>query len=384
MKRVAVGFVGMLFLLASALGFASVFAASPQIAHANTPEEPGSLQEMWDQVGVRAHCWDSRDGQSDMQHATNNMHAYYNTTGFLAFSFRNMASEDRISDIDIDVVRLGAPATDNWVGDNDLSIESGWFPDERDRDFAFRWNYRAPTVAHRAVGVFRITIFIEQDEVDHDPLASANCEPEEHEHDEDCDYGVGCEKEWDFSCAICEHRFDLPDDCECNMCGGLRVYTFDVICRSSAAEFGASIRFGNNVYTESERFAARTNFEVRARSLEDTLYWNSAAATYIVHEDCEVLKVDESGLFMVLNAPTPGEHTLKFTVIFDFVHVSDTGVVTIERGKEVDIELKVTFFNRPRPVQWWEILIGVAVVGALGGTAWLINKLSKNIELQQK
>lgn len=421
------GFVCVLFLLANVLGLAGVFGmrgVSPQTVQAGTPEAPGALQEMWDKVGVRAHCWDSRDGQSHHQHASNNMAALYNTTGFLAFSFRNQTWEDRISDIDIEVVRLGAPATENWVGDDDLEIESHWFSDELERDFAFRWNYRAPTNQHRAVGIYRITIFVEQDEVDHEvsPSCIHTCRMPCEEDPCDCDWhcdDVNCEHTWHCKpdcemedkilCRICEHRYELAnyctceececdeheececddcecerEECECDICGGSWAFAFNVICSSTGPEFGVTLRHGSDTNNETARFATRTDFTVSARARDHTFYWHHAEATYIVPEDCEFLTASENGKSMKLNMPTSGKHTLKFTVVFDFVEVDNAGNVTIVRGKEVPVELEIEFFNNPRPPQWWEVLIGIAVLAALGGTVWFINRLSKNVEYQQK
>ena len=156
-------------------------------------------------------------------------------------------------------------------------------------------------------------------------------------------------------------------------------FSYTVICKSAPEpKFGASIRDGNrHPHTETSRFATRTNFELRARATNESFHWNGAEATYTT--DCEFLTEGEGGKYLILRSSKSGRQTVTFTVTFDFVEVSETGVPTTVSRSE-DVSLQITFFNRPRQPTIWDVLIGVGVLGALAGAAYLMTKLSKNVE----
>ena len=318
--------------------------------------------------------------------------AYYNTTGYLTFEITSDRAEERITEVSVVIVRLGADGDENWSGDEDLPISWAEILDD-DGNSVFVWDYRATTGA-RAVGVYRITVFVTVN--DNDALLSHEAEPscvrnhvhcesdceEEHVHCE-----VGCEIDVDIVCSRClllEQHMDCGGDCKfCNP--DPLEFTFHSICRSydfanygwdQTPNFGATFTRGSREFFETASLAFRTKFNVVGRP-DERFYWDPGAAIYAT--DCDWLKVGSEGKYLTLNADSTGKHTFIFTVTFEFVHVDATGQIRVEPARTEKVELTMTFYPKQKVYTVWDVLLGIAVLAGLAGAAWYVTKLTRDV-----
>jgi hypothetical protein len=277
--------------------------------------------------------------------------AFYRTTGYLIFSLNSHAAV-RVDDIEVTVKRKGVAGLDE-----DLPITVSDFTDDNDR-IIFHWNYFSET--HRAVGVYEISIEM------------GYSEPEDNDGD-DGDFPI-----------------EEPDDDETFF------YTLYSVCISSESNFGASFRRRNAMFNEGFRLAIDRTFETRARAKDSTFYWNDGVEIYAVPEDCKFLTVSADKKFMTLKTPKKvGEHTLTFFVTYHFVEVKfceckeeddcceqdDKEVlvsVVLRQNEKVEIDMQ--FFKPRSQPDVWDVILMVAVLGALGGAAALVTKMAKGVE----
>jgi len=113
-------------------------------------------------------------------------------------------------------------------------------------------------------------------------------------------------------------------------------------------------------------------------------FWDSATATYETSD--EKLLESSDRKYMTWQGTVFGTQSITFTVTFVYIaEVDENGeTVTGEPERTVPVTASIFISRAPRGVQWWEVLIGVGVLCALGGAVWFINRLSKKIEYQQK
>ena len=319
--------------------------------------------------------------------------AYVNTTGFLTFQFMDTvageAASDRITDMFFGVVRLGADSVEgdaSWEGDEDVGIPPMESIDY-DGNPVFSWEYNAGT-GRRSVGTYRITLGFAQNNPLFEHEVTDRC-IEPHEHDANCEQD--CEIDYDVVCSDCrtiDEHADCDDD-ECEVCiPPPQMFVFYSVARSydfthhSARDmmpnFGATFTSGDRTFDETARLAFNTRFETRVR-VDHRFYWNLNDVVYTV--TCDFLSVSNDGTHMILRVEDNGRErqTFSFTLTFDFWHIDAQGNLTRELGRTETVVLTMGFFSRGRQFTVWDVVIGAAILAALGGAAVLMTRMSRDV-----
>lgn len=345
MKKRACVFVCLIFAFASFFG---VRALTTRTVSADSSES--SPQRTLGSLGVNMVYWDSHNLQ---ERGIEGVAARLATVGYLTLALSGEAEDSSIS---LSVWLLGA-----GVDGADLKVNYSEFS-YLERDYAYEWYYES-------FGKYRITVEVEYDDG--------------HYHDED----GGCIKILHQECGSCEYAYDgfcfeLACDIQEGAQNVLHVFDYYVICRSSdSPNFGASFVRGNNTFTELRRLEAGRKYEVRARQRDENYYWTGDTATYEKDPDCGFMSLGDGGRYLVLNVPKNlREYTLRFTVNYDFINVSDTGEVLPPVRMSETIELNLVFDSPPKKVSVWEVLLWIAVLGGLAGIMYVVTIMTKKVE----
>ena len=152
-----------------------------------------------------------------------------------------------------------------------------------------------------------------------------------------------------------EEEFETPYDI---------TFEFTANCQNGEADFGAYFSSGGTTLTEASRLDSGKTYEVRARARGENFYWDDAAALYETDARCDLLELGGDGKHFVFVAPKAGDYILKFIV------------------DSIPVEIAVIVNNPPYQVTLWDVLLGVAVLGALGAVAYFASKMSKGVEQQ--
>lgn len=398
MRKTATFVISLLFAVASVLSVFAINGRNQEIAAVNaaasvseyiTSDEPGDSgvpTQILSGVNLRYQdvieenarkttlLYNHNVGSKNYIKHHNEFGAYYNTTGYLTLDItEGSLAEEKLEDTRIEVTRLGQSGIDE-----DLVIDCGDIADDEGRPL-FYWDYRTDT-GIRAVGTYRISIFamwLDDGDIPvwHQPVPGTCFKP--HVHDQDCypDCGIVI-----YLCSTCQFWHDHDHDgCEiCKPEAEEHEFIFYSVCRSPEPNFGAFFSAGKNQFTETASIATKTKFEVRARPRDSSFYWDADNAIYTT--DSSLLKIGGGGRYLTINTSSEGKHTLNFSVTFSFWHVDAAGQVTFEQERTENVTLQMDFFARQWRAGIWDVLLGVAVLAALGAAAWFVSKLSKNID----
>jgi len=315
MKKIAVGFISLLFLLAGIFG---VVGTPQKTAYAEAPSPPpiipAGAQIWYSDTGIEEVTNQSRRLITTATHDTDlSVNPLFNMRGYIFWNPEASGSVDGVVEVYVEVLRLGA-GEPVWVDvepdydeENDLEV---WY-----------WTFTA-------LGIYEVHIF-------------ASVELDDDDSGGDVTPG--------------------DDD--------IVPVIFRVNCKNDA-----SPNFG----------VRRDDGKITANPQSENFFWDASTALYT--NASENLSVSTDNKYMTWQGSGFGNQSITFTVTFNYIAEVDINGETVV-GEPSRTETVTTTIFIPRPtstVEWWHVLIGIAILGGLGVAIWFINKLSKNIEHQQQ
>jgi hypothetical protein len=180
------------------------------------------------------------------------------------------------------------------------------------------------------------------------------------------------------------HEHNEMCDIKCEEPGtGNGEFSFDLICNSrTQANLQVIYTAGRDVNDGSSQFYSdvKEGFGVTVAPGEPYFFWNESSVKYETKD--EKLSVGGDGKTLLLHAQSKGTYTVEFTVTYDYVTVKlvEGDWVVSAESQSVDFIKEITFNDRPKPASFWDVLLGVAILGALGAAVYFVSKLSKSVE----
>jgi len=163
-------------------------------------------------------------------------------------------------------------------------------------------------------------------------------------------------------------------------------FTVFALCESAEdPQFNGRVSLEYDGNTITNPFNNWSGVEVRANPGNENFFWDQSVTTYSTEDPR--LTLAEGDKHMILGKLAAGSHTLTFTVHYVFYEVEvgadGESFELIPHEETAFVTVTIRVYRAPRPATVWDVLIGIAILCALGGVLWVVTRLSKNVEQQQ-